>query len=116
MDLTEAEIDQVFEAILDNDMRAIKRAIKKGFTAVTKSLTTSDMALHFTCLYSNLAVLDLLKPTLKEGDIDTINIDDSICGTALHMSMDGQVDTEVVKNLLKWRANPNALDAKGCDS
>ncbi|KAH3721497.1 hypothetical protein DPMN_064425 [Dreissena polymorpha] len=116
MDLTEAEIDQVFEAILDNDMRAIKRAIKKGFTAVTKSLTTSDMALHFTCLNSNLAVLDLLKPTLKEGDIDTINIenDDSICGTALHMSMDGQVDTEVVKKLLKWGANPNALDAKGC--
>ncbi|KAH3715589.1 hypothetical protein DPMN_058301 [Dreissena polymorpha] len=58
MELTEAEIDKVFEAILDNDMRAIKRAIKKGFTAVIKSLTTSDMALHFTCLNSNLAVLD----------------------------------------------------------
>ncbi|KAH3867358.1 hypothetical protein DPMN_030485 [Dreissena polymorpha] len=116
MDLTKKEIDQVFKDILGNHMRPIKRAIKRGFTALTKSLTTSDMALHFACLNSKLTVLDLLQTTLKDGDVDTINIeqDDSICGTALHMSMDGQVDPEVVKKLLQFGANPNALDAKGC--
>ncbi|KAH3867357.1 uncharacterized protein LOC127867504 [Dreissena polymorpha] len=117
MALTEADIYHVFEAILNDDIGIIKRAIKRGFTALAKSPTTSDMALHFACLNSKLTVLDLLKPTMKDGEVDTINIDeedDSICGTALHISMDGQVDPEVVKKLLQFGANPNALDAKGC--
>ncbi|KAH3694288.1 hypothetical protein DPMN_081728 [Dreissena polymorpha] len=116
MALTEADIYNVFKAILDDDVGIIKDAIRKGFTAVTKSLITSDMALNFACLNSKLTMLDLLQPTLKDGDVDTTNIekDDSICGTALHMSMDGQVNPEVVKKLLQFVANPNALDAKGC--
>ncbi|KAK3592537.1 hypothetical protein CHS0354_005595 [Potamilus streckersoni] len=72
------------------------------------------MAMHFACLKSKLDVLQLLKDTLKKGDINTINIeDDSICGTALHMSMDGQVDPLLAKPLLSFGADPNALDAKG---
>ncbi|KAK3610211.1 hypothetical protein CHS0354_038850, partial [Potamilus streckersoni] len=106
--------DECFEAILENDLEKVKAKITEGFTALSRS-SHGDMALHFACLNSKLDVLQLLKGTLKEGEINTVNIeeDDSICGTALHMSMDGQVDPLVVKILLSWGADPDALDAKG---
>ena len=52
---------------------------------------------------------------MKDDDINTLNVeaDDTICGTALHMSMDGQLCVEVAHMLLESGANPNAKDAKG---
>ncbi|XP_052821203.1 uncharacterized protein LOC128246799 [Mya arenaria] len=109
------DIGAIFDAILDDDLNVVKHGIIKGFTAVTKRPETGHMALHCACFNSKLQVLELLKSTLKEGDINRVNVeeDNSISATALHMSMDGQVDTEVVKLLLDWGADPDARDKKG---
>ncbi|KAK3592536.1 hypothetical protein CHS0354_005594 [Potamilus streckersoni] len=105
--------NEFFDAIFENNIEKVKKMFAKGFTALSRS-SYGDMALYFACLSSKLDALQLLKDTLKEGEINTINIeDDSICGTALHMSMDGQVDALVAKPLLSFGADPNALDAKG---
>lgn len=110
----DSSVDRFFKAILNNDLDEVKVKIADGFTALTTS-NGGDMALHFACLNSKLEVLSLLKETLREGEINVINVedDDTICGTALHMSMDGQIDPAVVKTLLSWGADPSALDAKG---
>ena len=105
---------QFFISILNNDVETVKQMVGAGFSALSRS-PHGDLALHFACLNSRLDILHVLKDTLKEEEIDTINIeeDDTICGTALHMAMDGQVNPNIVEVLLSSGANPNALDAKG---
>ena len=106
--------DQFFDAIFEDDIHIVKDGISSGFTGLSKS-SAVDMALHYACLNSKLDCISILLKTLKDDDINTLNVeaDDTICGTALHMSMDGQVCVEMVHMLLESGANPNAKDAKG---